>query len=65
MNETAPFASDAAASVPKLMVAGGLATFASDLDLIIKVLGLVYIIMQIGFLAHRWLLIRRTKKDQE
>jgi hypothetical protein len=56
---------EAAASAPKVLVAGGLATFSSDLDMIIKVLGLVYIVLQIAFLSYKWWVMRKTNKDIE
>ena len=56
---------DAVDAGPKLLVAGGLATFTSDLDLVIKVLGLIYIVLQIAFLAYRWWVMRKNNRDEE
>lgn len=65
MSPPEQIAHDAAGAAPKLLVAGGLAAFTDDLDLLIKVLGALYIVLQIAFLAYRWHILRKSNKDEQ
>lgn len=53
------------AASPKVVAAGTLAAFAQGLDPWIKILGFVYIVMQIAFLVWKAWRVRKDKKDSE
>ena len=57
--------SEVITAVPKVVAAAGLAAFAAELDPWIKILGFIYIVLQIAFLMYRGWLMRSNKKSEQ
>lgn len=60
-----PIAQEVSASMPHVAATSAITLTAAYLDPVMKVLGLVYIVLQIAFVCIKFWMLKNSKKDIE